>query len=228
MAEVVKKGDFIELDYIGRLRTTNKVFDTTLKDVAKKENIAQKGVMYRPAYACVGAKHVLIGIDEALEGKKIGDEFELDLEPEKAFGKRNPSHIQITTLAAFKDQEVKPVPGMQFSVDGAVATVKSVSSGRVILDFNHPLAGRGLRYWVRINKKIEGLENKVKALINTLLGKDVEVKKEDKKLSIGLDMDSLITDKIKEKIIELVPESKGFDVVFGDKKEKLKETKEKK
>jgi FKBP-type peptidyl-prolyl cis-trans isomerase 2 len=220
---VVKKGDFVELDYTGRIAGTGRVFDTTLKDVAKKEGVTQKGVKYKPVYACVSAEHVLKGIDEALEGKNVGDEFDLDLPAEKAFGKRNPGHVQITTLAAFKDQKVRPVPGMQFSIDGAVAVVKSVNSGRVILDFNHPLAGRSLKYWVRINKKIEGVENKIKALINAILGKDVEVKKEDKKLVVGLDMDNLIIDKVKDKITELIPESKDYELIFEVKKSAKKE-----
>jgi FKBP-type peptidyl-prolyl cis-trans isomerase SlyD len=214
----IKQGDFVEIDYIGRIKGTGKIFDTTLKDVAKKEGLLREGVTYKPSYACVGAGHVLKGIDEALEGKNIGDEFEIDIEPEKAFGKRNPGHIQITSSAAFKNQEVKPVPGMQFSVDGAIAIVKSVSGGRVILDFNHPLAGRSLKYWVKINKKVEGVENKTKALIHTVLGKDVEVKKDGKKLFVELDMDKLITDKLKEKVKELVPESKDFEIVFEKKK----------
>jgi len=214
----IKQGDFVEIDYIGRIKRTDKIFDTTLKDVAKKEGFLREGVTYKSAYACVGAGHVLKGIDEALEGKTVGDEFEINIEPEKAFGKRNPGHIQITTLAAFKDQDVKPVPGMQFSVDGAIATVKSVSSGRVILDFNHPLAGRSLKYWIRVNKKLEGVENKIKALINAVLGKDVEIKKDGKRLFIELEMDKLITDKLKEKIKELIPKSKDFEINFSKKK----------
>jgi peptidylprolyl isomerase len=47
-----------------------------------------------------------------------------------------------------------------------MASVRSIGAGRVLLDFNPPLAGRTLIYDVTVNKKLESNEEKIGALIH--------------------------------------------------------------
>ena len=69
----VKKGDFIELDFIGRLKENNKIFDLTDEKVARDNNIYNPEVRYKPIVICVGEKNVVPSLDKSLEGKETGN-----------------------------------------------------------------------------------------------------------------------------------------------------------
>ncbi len=236
MAEKIKKGDFIEVDYIGRIKASNNIFDLTLEDVAKKENIYQEGKKYKPIKIKVGSNHLIKGLDEAIEKKSVGDEFEIDIPVEKAFGKKDPKLIKLTSLKIFKEKKINPVPGLQLDMGGAIATIRSVSSGRVILDFNHPLAGRELKYWVKINKKITDTKEKIYALFELLF----RLPKKEIKINIKGDIAEIqftknppkeIEKDIKELIKEEIKEIKTVIIKKKEtdkaKKEDSKENKEK-
>ena len=47
-------------------------------------------------------------------------------------------------MSAFKKENITTQPGLQITVDEAVGMVKTVSGGRVIVDFNHPLSGKDI------------------------------------------------------------------------------------
>ncbi len=164
----IKKSTFIEFDFIGK--TSGKIFDLTLKDAAEKEGIMQKDHKYEPLQVCAGEGQIIPGLDEELLKHSVKDEFEVDITAEKAYGARNPNLIKLTPLSKFKDSEIMPFPGLQLNIDGATATVRSVNGGRVLLDFNHPLAGKTLHYWVRINRILEKDEEKLASMLKTTLG----------------------------------------------------------
>ena len=205
----VKAGDFIEIDFVGKVKLTDKVFDLTLKDVAKKEGVEHTRDEFKPSIVKVGAGHVLKGLDDVLVGKKIGDEFELELSADEAFGPRDSKKIQISSLSVFRKKKVNPIQGMQLDVDGSIATVRSVTGGRVILDFNHALAGKALHYWVRINKKITELDDKAKAIIEMMVGPGADAKVKESKLEIRFkekippQLGSLLEAQIKKQLPEL-------------------------
>lgn len=164
----IKEGDFVEIDFIAKIKITDQIFDLTKADLAKKEGVFREGYEYKPLTICVGAGYVIPGLDDALKGKEIGKEFEIDIPPEKAFGKRNQKFIKLTPLSVFKKKNIQPVPGMQLNLDGRIATIRSVTGGRVILDFNPPLAGKELHYWVKPLKILEKPEDKARAVFKTL------------------------------------------------------------
>ncbi|WP_394325272.1 FKBP-type peptidyl-prolyl cis-trans isomerase [Thermococcus peptonophilus] len=114
------------------------------------------------------------GLDEQLEGLEVGKKYEIEVPPEKGFGKRDPKLIKTFTLGQFRRQGIIPFPGMPVEIEteggrklrGRVLTV---SGGRVRVDFNHPYAGKHLVYEVEIVEKIEDPIEKVKALIELRL-----------------------------------------------------------
>jgi peptidylprolyl isomerase len=55
---------------------------------------------------------------------------------------------------------------MRIDYNGKMATIRSIGAGRVLLDFNPPLAGKTLVYDVTVEKKIDANEEKVAALIH--------------------------------------------------------------
>ncbi len=210
----IKTGDFIEIDFVGRIKITNQIFDVTKADIAKKEGVFSDKQKYTPVIACVGKGQLLKGLDKAIQGKNTGDEFEIELQPDEAFGPRDQKLIQLTSITKFK--EFRPVPGLQVSVDGAAAIVKSVTGGRVILDFNHPLAGKILKYWVKINRIVTKTDEKIKGLMSITLGVDAEVKEEEKKITVklGQKLEKPAEDILKMSIEEIIPEVKQKEFKF--------------
>ena len=214
----IKKGDFIEIEYTGKIRNEERIIDTTDEALAKKANIYSENTEYGPITICIGEKHLLEGLDKNIEGKKIGEEIDVNLKPEEAFGKKNPKLLQIVPLNKFRQSNMQPVPGMQINIDGILATIKTISGGRVIVDFNHPLSGRELNYKIKLNKIIENIDDKIRALINILLkipSEKTDVKVENNKAEITIKgkapLPKEIAEKMSEKIRKLLPEIEKVD-----------------
>ena len=72
----------------------------------------------------------------------------------------------------FRKQQVRPAPGMLLTLDGAIARVKSVTSGRVVIDYNHPLAGEQVVYSIKVYEVITDDKKKIEAILssNSLAG----------------------------------------------------------
>jgi len=63
-------------------------------------------------------------------------------------------------------KDINPVIGAQIEFQGKDAVVRSIGAGRVLLDFNPPLAGKTLIYDLTVSKKLESNEEKIGALIH--------------------------------------------------------------
>lgn len=212
MGDKIKKGDFIEFDFVGRVKASNQVFDLSVAEIAKKEGIFHADHEYKPLTVCVGANHIIPGLDESLVGKEVGKEFEIDIPPEKAFGNRDQRLIQLTSLSVFRKRKINPVPGMKLDLDGRVATVRSVSGGRVIVDFNPQLAGRELHYWVKPVKLLKDTTVKAKAIFRTLGFSAEGVKFEKDQLTLNLKNKEKLGDKflslLEKEVKKHIPEIK--------------------
>lgn len=160
----VGAGDFIKIEYTGKVAGTGKTFDTTFEDEAKRSGIYNEGRKYGPIIAVVGKKALIPGLDEALDGMNIGDSKEIELNPEKAFGQKDPSKVAIISINEFKKNNVKPAVGMPVNMDGQVGRVKSVSGGRVMVDMNSPLAGETLKYSLKVVEKLDSEQKKIEAI----------------------------------------------------------------
>jgi len=161
----VKEGDFIRLEYTGKVQETGNVFDTTDEDVAEEAGIKLDSKSYGAIPIIVGGGHVLKGLDEALIGMEEGEEKTVEITPEEGFGLRDPKLLQLIPMGEFKKQGMKPEVGMAITSDGVTGIIRSVSGGRVRVDFNHELAGKNLEYNIMVVKEIEDDIDKVKSMI---------------------------------------------------------------
>jgi len=207
---MIKKKDFIEIDFTGIIKETGQVFDTTFKEKAKQIGIEK----VKPIRICVGEGMLVKGFDEAIEGKEIGKNYSIELEPKKAFGQRNPNLVKLIPVAVFHRQRIDPYPGQVLNMDGMIARISSVSGGRVITDFNNPLAGKTIVYEFRINKIIEEKTEQAKAIVEFFIG-DVQSKIEGNKIIVEIDK-KMRFDKnpIEKKLKDLV----GMDLEIAYKK----------
>lgn len=188
-------GDFVEIDFVGRVKDSGEIFDLTDADLAKKEGIFEKSHKYGPAIVIIGSKSIVSGVEEQIKTMAVGEEKEFELPAEKGFGKRDPKLVQIISLGKFFEQKINPVPGAFVNIDGKNCKIQSVSGGRVRVDFNHPLAGRELIYKVKIFKEIKGVEGKVEAVIK-YLGLEAEASVEGDTAKIKMKKPNQVLEKI--------------------------------
>ncbi|GAB4032311.1 FKBP-type peptidyl-prolyl cis-trans isomerase [Spirosoma gilvum] len=129
--------------------TKNKVaaIHYTLRD--DQGNILDSSQGRDPLYYLHGAQNLIPGMEEGLEGRTTGDHFQIDVAPEKGYGKRDPKLVEAVPLQAFGGQNVEV--GMQFQTnDGQVITVTKVEPDTITVDANHPLADQNLHFDVEV------------------------------------------------------------------------------
>lgn len=102
-----------------------------------------------------GSSQIIPGLEQAIEGMSIGEEKEVHLEPAAAYGQRNPDEIVDVDKDSFPES-------MDLSIGSAVAVrdeesgqsfqaiIQEVDDDKVVLDFNHPLAGESLHFKVKV------------------------------------------------------------------------------
>ncbi|MEK6950775.1 MAG: peptidylprolyl isomerase [Nanoarchaeota archaeon] len=163
--ETVHHHDFIEVEYTGKL-TDGTVFDTTSERVAKQHHLPAENRQFSSPIICVGEQQLLPGLDKELEGKEVGKSYTITLSPEQAFGKRDIKKMKIIPMSTFYEHKMEPHPGLQIDVDGEVGTVMRVSGGRVMVNFNHLLAGKEIIYEIRIQRKVTEPKEQITAYLN--------------------------------------------------------------
>lgn len=206
MAEKVENHDFVSLDYTGKL-VDGTIFDTTDKEVAKSKGIPKDSVR-GSIIICVGEKQILPGLDDKLIGQEIGKKLIFHLKPEESFGKKDVKKIKIVPISAFKEQKVAPQPGLQVDIDGKRGTITRVTGGRIMVNFNHPLAGRDVEYEVTIHKKVTDVKDQVASYFATTLGLKedkfkVEVNDNVAIVKLPFELPDPVKDLVSKKLVEL-------------------------
>ena len=105
-----------------------------------------------PATFSVGDGNLLPGFESTLMGLVNGDEREFTIPPEQAFGQHNPQNVQAVERGNFDQEELEL--GAMFSFqngDGELpGVIIDVDDNEVVIDFNHPLAGKNIIFQVKI------------------------------------------------------------------------------
>ncbi len=182
----LQKKDFIEIEFTGRVKD-GEVFDSNVKEEVEK---LHKGhdheIEAKPFIFCLGEGMFLKGVDDFLIGKEIG-KYKIELSPEKAFGVRLPQLVQMIPMKLFASQNLNVFPGAVFNFDGRMARVLTVSGGRVMVDFNNPLAGKNVVYDINVLRKVENLNEKIKSFINFLFRRDLKFSVKDNKIIVEVE-----------------------------------------
>jgi len=225
----LKNNDFIELDFVGKVRETGEIFDTTIEEEAKKADLLKdannEDRKFEPLRICIGQGMVVKGLDKELADKETEKDYEIELGPEDAFGKRDIKLVRIMPLSAFRERGIEPVAGMMLALDNFLVKISAVTSGRVIADFNNPLSGKHIIYKFRIKRKIDDAKEKVEILSELFFGKPENISMENNKAIIELKMK--LPENIKEEFVKKFKEILGIDVdIKESENNKPKEEKE--
>lgn len=196
----LQKKDFIEIEFTGRVKD-GEIFDSNIKEDLEKENLK---IEAKPFIFSLGEGMFLKALDDFLIGKQLG-EYEVGLEPEKAFGMRDPKLIKMIPMKVFREQKVNPIPGIMFNFDGRIAKILTVSGGRVIADFNNSLAGKPVEYKIKVLRKVDDLNEKIKALNEFFFKKNFKFEVSEKKIIMEVEKSMVeLVEMFKDKFKEIL------------------------
>ena len=182
----ITKGSLILIDYTAKVKDSDEIFETTIEENAKKSNLYDPSIKYEPRLVSIGEGWVLKGLDEFLSTSKIGDNLNVDISPDKAFGLRDPNKVRMIPQRKFGDKADEIKAGDVVDIDDRRGFVRFIGSGRVQVDFNHRLAGKTLSYNVNILKILKTDEEKTSSLVKRRILADSD------KISISFNKSELI------------------------------------
>lgn len=135
----VKNGDKVRVHYHGKLNDGS-TFDSS-------EGRA-------PLEFEVGSGQVIKGFDDALEGMKVGDKKTVVIPAENAYGEASEHNMIEYPLADFPE-EMKPEVGMELHMsdnqgNNFPVVIREIKADTVVLDANHPLAGKELTFDIEL------------------------------------------------------------------------------
>ena len=207
---IVKKKDFIEINYSGY--ANGDLFDSNVEEDVKK---LHKDAKAEKTIIIVGEGMIVPGLDKHLEGKDIGKDYEINVPYMEGFGERRKELIKTIPMSAFKGKEVMPRVGMVLALDQYIAKIIAVSGARVIADLNNPLAGKDLKYKIKIVRKVYDDKERTEAYFKFFVGISPEVESMEKEVVVKLPKNfKNLVEAHKEKFKELV----GKNLVFEEKK----------
>ncbi|MGV9202896.1 MAG: helix-hairpin-helix domain-containing protein [Promethearchaeia archaeon] len=199
----VEEGDFILVKITGRTRK-GQVFRVSSEEDAKKAGIydeekAQQG-HYSPEFVIVGEEgFVNEGLTETIKEMTYFEKKSVRIPPAKAFGKRDPKKLERMGIGKYRRANDGKAPeiGQEFvkkTQQGAQrGRVRQIAQGKVLIDYNHPLAGQPVDYNLEIVDKIEEFEEKIKYFImnknipeQAVDGFEIDYDKEDKSLTLEI------------------------------------------
>ena len=130
----------------------NKVVTLTYSLKLDDNNIVDYATEDQPFAFIHGIGQTLPAFDNALAGKKAGEEFSFSLDSENAYGTYNPGYVHTLPKGAFEGAPEgtmavgKTVPMQDQEGNPLMGVIQEVSDAGVKMDFNHPLAGQNLHF----------------------------------------------------------------------------------
>jgi len=137
-------GDTVKVHYTGKFE------DGTIFDSSAGKD---------PLQITLGAGEVIPGFEEAVTGMKVGEQVTVFIPVEKAYGPPRPDLIESIQRKEMPD-DFEPVVGKQYQLeqkDGqiVIAEVTTLTDDTVILNANHPLAGKALEFEIQLVEILE-------------------------------------------------------------------------
>ena len=139
MTQRAKNGDHVSVHYTGRLE------DGTVFDSSRDGE---------PIEFQLGSGTVIPGFDSAVQGMAVGEQREVRIAPEDAYGARR-DDLRVPVPREQFPPGVEPEVGRTLAVQvapgqDALATITDVDESSVTLDLNHPLAGETLVFDIEL------------------------------------------------------------------------------
>ena len=134
----IKQGDSVRVHYTGTLA------DGAVFDSSRDRN---------PLEFVLGKRMLIEGFEKALLGRQAGDHMRVTIPAAEAYGDVNEQLIFNVPLSEVPPH-ITPEPGLQLSLSSPEGdmemTVIRVDGDIIVLDANHPLAGKDLTFDIEV------------------------------------------------------------------------------
>ncbi len=123
-------------------------------EVRDGDKVVDSNVGGAPLVFMYGKGQIIPGLEAGIEKMEIGEKADVLVKPADAYGEYNPDATQEVPADQFAgiDLEVGMTLYGQGEDGGTVqVTVKEIKEDTVVIDFNHPLAGKDLMFTVTLN-----------------------------------------------------------------------------
>ncbi len=141
---LAEKGKRVKVHYTGKL-TDGTVFDSSLER--------------EPLEFVLGAGQMIPGFDKGVEGMKVGEQKNLQIAPQDAYGERNENlFFRVPPEAMPEDYTPELGDMLQITTDKGFpmrVTVAEIAEEHILLDGNHRLAGEELHFTVELTEVLE-------------------------------------------------------------------------
>lgn len=123
----------------------------TFEDGTEFDSSHKRG---EPILCEVGSGNLIAGFESALDGMSEGETKSVTLDPEDAYGERNPEAVKTVPRTSFPEnfelKEGATVYGTNDMGQEMMAQINSFDQDTATLDFNHPMAGKSLNFEISV------------------------------------------------------------------------------
>ena len=169
----MEDGAIIHVDYDLFSGETGDLIETTSEEIAKEHEMHQEGRNYTPMVCIVGSGNLIAGFEAALKEAKVGKEVEVEIAPVDAYGEKDASLVETISIDKLRRAVQDPNSlylGAPVNINGRQGYLSYLAAGRARIDYNHPMAGKTLKYVFTIVKEVKGKEDKVMGLLESNSG----------------------------------------------------------
>ena len=169
----MEDGAIIHVDYDLFSGETGDLIETTREDIAKEYEMHQEGRTYSPMVCVVGNGNLIPGFEAALKEAKVGTEVTVEIEPAEAYGEKDASMVETISIDKLRRAVQDPNSlylGAPVNINGRQGYLSYLAAGRARIDYNHPMAGKTLKYVFTVVKEVKGKEDKVLGLLESNSG----------------------------------------------------------
>ena len=214
----MEKNDIVYIEMDIYIEETNKLVETCDEKKAKDSGIYNEKNKYKPFPIVVGSDELNKLLDESIMKAEKDKEYEV-LTGKNTFGEYEHALIKIYSQHEFRRKKVEPEINKIVEIDNKIGRIISITPGRIRVDFNHPYAGKTVKYKYKIVQIVEKLEEKVLAAIEKEYGDqsnfiiNVEKINSDNFVNITLPdicKYDILWQKSKYKIVTILRENLGF------------------
>lgn len=169
----VQAGDIVEINYVASANSS--VFDTNVAQVAAQAGLVPK--QSAPLKFMVGYGQAQQLFEDAVVGMRQGETKKVEVPPEQAFGLWKKELVEAVPRSEFNKLNLTDVrPGEVIEKGGVpFAVVREVGNDSVMVDFNHPLAGKTVTYAVTVVglTRVKSVSNAGAGVDGQRTGKDI-------------------------------------------------------
>ena len=169
----MEDGAIIHVDYDLFSGETGDLIETTREDIDKEYEMHQEGRTYSPMVCVVGNGNLIPGFETALKEAKVGTEVTVEIEPAEAYGEKDASMVETISIDKLRRSVQDPNSlylGAPVNINGRQGYLSYLAAGRARIDYNHPMAGKTLKYVFTVVKEVKGKEDKVLGLLESNSG----------------------------------------------------------